>query len=58
MKDSNKKPVAFRLKPEIDEKIKEIQNLKEKETGVKLTRTQVIEMLVTAGLEKIKEGGQ
>lgn len=51
----NKKPVAFRLKPELDEKIAEIQAIKEKETGLKLTRTQIIEMLVTAGLQKMKE---
>lgn len=50
-----KKLVGFRLRPELDEKVNELKAIKEKETGVKLTRTQIIEMLINLGLENIKK---
>lgn len=53
MKTNNKiKHINIRVNPELNTKINNIQKEMEKFTQVKLARSQVIEMLISKGIEK------
>ena len=44
--------VSIRITPELDEGLKKLIEVKRKETGVMLTRNQVIESLLHEGVKK------
>lgn len=54
-KEDSKKSVTFRLKPELDAEVERIRLEKEEISGLELTKTQIIEMLIFKGLEKLKD---
>jgi hypothetical protein len=52
------KATAFRATAELENKIQEVQEQTEKQTGLKLSRSQVITKLVNDGYEVWKKGGK
>ena len=48
---------AFRASEELEGKIQEVQEQTQKETGIKLSRSQVITKLINDGYEVWKKGG-